>query len=143
MSSSSSSSRPGQPQRASTSTVQPPPWQAPYHKTADLGGPLVLSVEVSLLTSYLAGYPDFHPPRPGQEEDSMAEAYVKNGYTAKGIVQTDNFTVHEMIHDTWEKADQAVLRQLGDLMSEVASRRERSAPAIGSVTICLCAKVNS
>lgn len=85
------------------------------------------------LTSYRAGYPDFHPPRPGQEEDSMAEAYVKNGYTAKGIVQTDNFTVHEMIHDTWEKADQAVLRQLGDLMSEVASRRERAAPAIGSV----------
>lgn len=117
--SSSSSSRPGQPQRASTSTVQPPPWQAPYHKTADLG------------------YPDFHPPRPGQEEDSMAEAYVKNGYTAKGIVQTDNFTVHEMIHDTWEKADQAVLRQLGDLMSEVASRRERAAPAIGSSTFKL------
>lgn len=63
----------------------------------------------------------------------MAETYVKNGYTAKPIVQTDNFTVHEMIHDTWEKADQAVLRQLGDLMSEVASRRERAVPVIGSV----------
>lgn len=67
----------------------------------------------------------------------MAETYVKNGYTAKPIVQTDNFTVHEMIHDTWEKADQAVLRQLGDLMSEVATRRERAVPVIGSSTFKL------
>ena len=79
------------------------------------------------------GYPDFHPPRPGQEEDSMAQDYVKNGFISKSIVTTDNFTVHEMIHDTWEKGDQSVLRQLGDLMSDVAKRRERVAPKIGCV----------
>lgn len=127
---SSSSSRPHPAKRAETSSVKPPPWQAPYHRTADLG---MLSPLYRLLISdfVFPGYPDFHPPRPGQEEDSMAEAYVKQGYSAKAIVQTDNFTVHEMIHDTWEKLDQSVLRQLGDLMSDVAARRERALPTIG------------
>ncbi|KAG9004810.1 RNA polymerase II mediator complex subunit [Tulasnella sp. JGI-2019a] len=105
--------------RASTSTVRPPQWQAPWHRTADLG------------------YPDFHPPRPGQEEDSMADAVVKGGYVGKPIVQTDSFTVHEMIYDSWEKHDQTVVRQLGDIMSEVAARRERRIPSIGPSTFRL------
>lgn len=61
----------------------------------------------------------------------MAEAQVKNGYIAKSFVQTDSFTVHEMIYDSWEKQDQTVVRQLGDLMSEVAARRERNVLSIG------------
>ncbi|KAG8908829.1 RNA polymerase II mediator complex subunit [Tulasnella sp. 403] len=117
--SSSSSARPSTAARAATSTVQPPDWQLPWHRTADLG------------------YPDFHPPRPGQEEDSMAEAYVKQGYNAKAIVQTESFTVHEMIHETWEKGDQAVLRQLGELISEVAVKKERSVPGVGPSTFKL------
>ncbi|KAG8882040.1 RNA polymerase II mediator complex subunit [Tulasnella sp. 332] len=116
MSSASSSSRQThntKAKRASSSTVKPPQWQSPWHRAADLG------------------YPDFHPPRPGQEEDSMADTVVKNGYVGKPIVQTDSFTVHEMIYDSWEKHDQMVVRQLGDLMSEVAARRERRVPSIG------------
>lgn len=61
----------------------------------------------------------------------MADAVVKNGYVGKPIVPTDSFTVHEMIYDSWEKHDQTVVRQLGDLMSEVAARRERRLPSIG------------
>ncbi|KAG8934799.1 RNA polymerase II mediator complex subunit [Tulasnella sp. 418] len=97
-------------------TIRPPKWRAPWHKTADLG------------------YPDFLPPRPGQEEDSMAEAYVKTGFVGKPIVATDSFTVHDMIHDTWEKNGQDVLNQLGNLMTEVFARRNGMANGIGPST---------
>lgn len=61
----------------------------------------------------------------------MAEGFVKSGYVARPIVQTDNFTVHEMIHDTWEKMDQAVLRQLGELFTHISARRTAAIPSIG------------
>jgi mediator of RNA polymerase II transcription subunit 12, fungi type len=38
-----------------------------------------------------------------------------------------------MVHESWEKNNQLVLSQLGDLMSEVFVRRNRMQPSIGSV----------
>lgn len=67
----------------------------------------------------------------------MSEVVVKSGYVGKPIVQTDSFTVHEMIYDSWEKHDQAVVRQLGEIMTDVAARRERRLPSVGWITLLL------
>lgn len=58
----------------------PPAWLPTFHGSADLGI-AVFSVNNCLLTHKISlGYPGFHPPRPGHDEDVLTENSVKIGY---------------------------------------------------------------
>jgi len=66
--------------------VRPPDYIPPWHRSADLGIVVYFIALYTALIVNLTGYPDFLPPRPGQEEDSMAEPYIKTGYVGKPLV---------------------------------------------------------
>jgi len=62
----------------------PPKWLPKTHGSADLGWTNNI-VDGIQLTRY-PGYPGFHPPRPGQEEDILSEVNVKNGFVLQHLI---------------------------------------------------------
>lgn len=58
----------------------------PYHQEPPAWRPLLHPGSASL------GVPDYHPPRPGQEEDQMSDTHVKHGMQAKQIISNESFS---------------------------------------------------
>ncbi|TFK74611.1 hypothetical protein BDN72DRAFT_955610 [Pluteus cervinus] len=88
----------------------PPNWLPKAHLSADLG------------------YPGFHPPRPGQEEDLLSEANVRHGFTAPQPVNAEHFSAQSMINDSLHSED--VFSKLEELMNEVFLRKAERLPGI-------------
>ena len=63
------------------------------------------------------GYPDFYPPKPGQDEDQMTDENVKKGFNDSPFVQNEHFSAHDVIFDELKKEN--TLKNLGDFMAEV------------------------
>ncbi|KAL0956176.1 hypothetical protein HGRIS_002336 [Hohenbuehelia grisea] len=85
----------------------PPEWLPKTHKTGELG------------------YPGFHPPRPGQDEDLLTESNIKNGFTFAAPVAAETFSAQAVVD-----LSEDVLGKLEDLMNEVFTRRADRVPAI-------------
>lgn len=88
----------------------PPEWLPRAHGSADLG------------------YPGFHPPRPGQDEDILSETNVKNGFVLQHHVSAETFSAQSMINDNLHST--ATLSGLEALMNEVFLRRADRIPPI-------------
>lgn len=58
----------------------PPAWLPKTHASADLGMYTYTIHYEKLIFLRRIGYSGFHPPRPGQDEDVMSPANVKNGF---------------------------------------------------------------
>ncbi|KIK91304.1 hypothetical protein PAXRUDRAFT_830959 [Paxillus rubicundulus Ve08.2h10] len=94
----------------------PPLWIPPSHKSADVG------------------YPGFHPPHPGQDEDVLSESNVKTGFILGTYVQSELSGVTEALSQIDPKRsrvfDHAALTQLETVMGEIFTRRAENIPAI-------------
>lgn len=60
----------------------PPRWLPKIHDTADLGQNHLMHAQFEhyLTSLFSLGYVGFHPPRPGQDEDTLSESNVKSGF---------------------------------------------------------------
>ncbi|KAJ6602183.1 hypothetical protein B0H10DRAFT_2167359 [Mycena sp. CBHHK59/15] len=81
----------------------PPDWLPKAHASADLG------------------YTGFHPPRPGQDEDVLSTANVKNGFTVPAAVAVERFSAQRVVNESLRTGDS--LHQLEELMNAVFIRR--------------------
>ncbi|KAF8638047.1 hypothetical protein AX16_010679 [Volvariella volvacea WC 439] len=99
----------------------PPYWLPRAHLTADLG------------------YPGFHPPRPGQEEDVLTESNVRNGFTLNPQVQAESFSAFSLINDSLQL--ESTLEKLGELMNDVFIKRLEKVPAIPPSTFRIPTRV--
>ncbi|KAJ8455905.1 hypothetical protein ONZ45_g18844 [Pleurotus djamor] len=97
---------------------RPPPWLPKAHKHGELG------------------YPGFHPPRPGQDEDILSEQNVKNGFVADHPVSAESFNAQAII-----KIDNDALSKLEDLMNAVFARKAQQLPSIPSSTFRMPSRV--
>ncbi|KIM45096.1 hypothetical protein M413DRAFT_441761 [Hebeloma cylindrosporum] len=88
----------------------PPAWLPKVHATADLG------------------YVGFHPPRPGQDEDSLSENNVKNGFILGQPVAVEAFSAQAMINESLHSID--TLSKLERLMNDVFIHRADRIPII-------------
>lgn len=75
--------------------------------------------------SHTLGWPDVYPPKPGQIEDVLSEAAVKNGVGGRSAVSNETFSAHDMIHDRLKGTQ--VTSQLGSLFEEIVHRRKQLA----------------
>ncbi|KAF9219563.1 hypothetical protein BS17DRAFT_760662 [Gyrodon lividus] len=91
-------------------------WIPPFHKSADVG------------------YPGFHPPHPGQDEDVLSESNVKTGFLLSPYVQSEFLGATEALsqHDPKRSRvfDHAALTQLETVMGEIFARRAECIPAM-------------
>ncbi|CAA7259196.1 unnamed protein product [Cyclocybe aegerita] len=83
--------------------LHPPGWLPKIHGEADLG------------------YPGFHPPRPGQDEDVLSETNIKNGFILSQPVSVETFSAQTMINEKLHSYE--TLSKLEELMNEVFIRR--------------------
>ncbi|KAJ7078858.1 hypothetical protein B0H15DRAFT_526897 [Mycena belliarum] len=88
----------------------PPHWLPKSHTSADLG------------------YPGFHPPRPGQDEDVLTTENVRNGFTLPTFVEAEKFSAKAVIHESIRAGD--ALLKLEELMNDVFLRRAECVPPI-------------
>jgi mediator of RNA polymerase II transcription subunit 12 len=58
----------------------PPPWLPKSHRTADVGEHPRLCKHLPNHSYACLGYPGFHPPRPGQDEDVLSDKHIKDGF---------------------------------------------------------------
>ncbi|CAG8473950.1 17776_t:CDS:10 [Rhizophagus irregularis] len=70
------------------------------------------------------GFPDFYPPKSGQDEDQMTEENVKKGFIDSPFVQNEHFSAHDVIFDELKKPD--TLKNLGDFMTDVMKRKNET-----------------
>ncbi|CAG8548541.1 13525_t:CDS:10 [Dentiscutata erythropus] len=91
-------------QNLSPYKLQPPKNLSALHKT---------SVEL--------GYPDFYPPKPGQDEDLMTEQHVQQGFSGALFVDAESFSAQDMILD--EIRDPKGLGNLGEFMTDIMKRK--------------------
>ncbi|KAG2121417.1 hypothetical protein BD769DRAFT_1629455 [Suillus cothurnatus] len=105
----------------------PPPWLPKSHKSADVG------------------YPGFHPPRPGQDEDVLSDKHIKDGFllplpvpdehqSAAAIFLQQDATGGRMF-------DQNVLADLEHLMNDIFTRKADSAVTIQPSTFKIPSRV--
>lgn len=96
----------------------PPAWLPKSHKTADVG------------------YPGFHPPRPGQDEDVLSDKHIKDGFLLPLPVPDEHQSAAGIFLQQNEKGgcifDQSVLADLEHLMNDIFTRKADSAVAIQS-----------
>jgi mediator of RNA polymerase II transcription subunit 12 len=59
---------------------QPPTWLPKSHRTADVGEPRDILMKSYPIIFIHTGYPGFHPPCPGQDEDVLSDKHVKDGF---------------------------------------------------------------
>ncbi|RIA84360.1 hypothetical protein C1645_784260 [Glomus cerebriforme] len=76
------------------------------------------------------GYPDFYPPKLGQDEDQMTEENVKKGFIDSPFVQNEHFSAHDMIFD--ELKNHNTLKNLGEFMTGVMKRKNETNTFQGS-----------
>ncbi|RIB08520.1 hypothetical protein C2G38_341878 [Gigaspora rosea] len=74
-------------------------------------------------TSVELGYPDFYPPKPGQDEDLMTEENVQKGFTGALFVELklESFSAQDMMLD--EIRDPKGLENLGEFMTDIMKRK--------------------
>ncbi|TFK53918.1 hypothetical protein OE88DRAFT_1717321 [Heliocybe sulcata] len=89
--------------------LKPPEWLPKASSSADLG------------------YIGFHPPRPGQAEDILSEANIKNGFSVGPSVQAETFTSVNAVNGHLKGG---VLSELDDFMNQVFARRAESITSI-------------
>ncbi|KAF9231909.1 hypothetical protein BU15DRAFT_55624 [Melanogaster broomeanus] len=94
----------------------PPSWIPPSHKSADVG------------------YPGFHPPHPGQDEDFLSESNIKTGFLLSPYVQSELSGATEallQLDPTRNRVfDHTALTHLETIMGEIFARRAESIPAM-------------
>nr|GAT57732.1 predicted protein [Mycena chlorophos] len=100
---------------------QPPDWLPKAHASADIG------------------YPGFHPPRPGQDEDVLTGENIRNGYTIPQFVQAERFSAKDVVSETLRSGD--ALLKLQALVSEVFARRADAVPTIPPTTFRMPTRV--
>jgi len=84
----------------------PPGWLDRTHASSDLG------------------YPGFHPPRPGQEEDLLSDKYIRDGFSSASNVAAETFSALGLAKEAI--ADSSLFGQVEELAARVlARRRER------------------
>jgi len=59
---------------------QPPTWLPKTHKSADVGEPCHTTSKPYRIIFIHTGYPNFHPPCPGQDEDVLSDKHIKDGF---------------------------------------------------------------
>ncbi|KIK68882.1 hypothetical protein GYMLUDRAFT_67582 [Collybiopsis luxurians FD-317 M1] len=101
--------------------LHPPEWLPKTHSTADLG------------------YPNFHPPRPGQDEDILSETNVKEGLTLLPVIQAETYSSQTSISKDLRSIN--TIHKLEDLMNEVFARRAKQIPPIPSSTFRMPSRV--
>ncbi|GAA5899173.1 hypothetical protein JCM8208_003025 [Rhodotorula glutinis] len=139
--------------------LEPPSWRAPWilepHKDPSPNKSLgraagLLKVQSSAATAAAGDkddvdkgrtrpWPVFYPPRDGMDEDSMAEALVKSGYSAKSVVQAETFSAHQHIYDKLKTTD--VLGNLSRLVAAVHAKADESLPSYGPSTFRLPSRI--
>lgn len=80
------------------------------------------------------GFPDFYPPKPGQDEDQMTEENVKKGFNDSLFVQNEHFSAHDVIFDELKKTD--TLKNLGDFMTDIMKRKIETNTFQGYLGLC-------
>jgi mediator of RNA polymerase II transcription subunit 12 len=117
---------------------RPPLWLPKIHASGDLGKEqFILPLVFNTSHRFFLGYPGFHPPRPGQDEDVLSEANIKNGFTigysipvclnSEGIDRdsdedkAETFSAQDTIHNRFIAGD--ALPELENLMNQVFARR--------------------
>ncbi|KAG1727617.1 hypothetical protein EDB19DRAFT_1897524 [Suillus lakei] len=97
---------------------QPPPWLPKSHRTADVG------------------YPGFHPPRLGQDEDVLSDKHIKDGFLLPLPVSDEHQSAAATFLQQDAKGghmfDQSVLADLEHLMNDIFTRKADSVVAIQS-----------
>ncbi|KAF8828838.1 hypothetical protein HHX47_DHR3000082 [Lentinula edodes] len=101
--------------------LHPPEWLPKTHSSADLG------------------YPNFYPPRPGQEEDILSESNVKNGFVLPQIVLAETFSSQSSISENLHSI--STINKLEDLLNEVFARRAKQIPSVPSSTFRMPSRV--
>ncbi|PPQ98440.1 hypothetical protein CVT24_004119 [Panaeolus cyanescens] len=99
----------------------PPAWLPTFHASADLG------------------FPGFHPPRPGRDEDVLTENNVKLGYILSQSVSVETFSAQAMINEKLHSNE--TLSKLEELMNEVFIRRVDAIPTISPSTFRIPTRV--
>ncbi|KAG9305701.1 hypothetical protein G9A89_022623 [Geosiphon pyriformis] len=82
---------------------QPPRTLARLHRTSNLG------------------YPDYYPPQPGQEEDSMSESNVRQGFIYTQLLPDELATRHDTVHANLQGG--RALQNMGDFMLDLLKRK--------------------
>ncbi|CAI2174498.1 11999_t:CDS:10 [Funneliformis geosporum] len=100
-------------QRLQKYELVPPKNLAPFHR---------FSTEL--------GYPDFYPPKPGQDEDQMTEENVKRGFVDVPFVKNEFFPAHDILSE--QLRDPNILKNLGDFMTDVMRRKNETNTFQGS-----------
>ncbi|KAJ3781694.1 hypothetical protein GGU10DRAFT_98188 [Lentinula aff. detonsa] len=101
--------------------LHPPEWLPKAHNSADLG------------------YPNFHPPRPGQEEDILSESNVKNGFVLSQVVSAETWSSQPAISENLHSM--STINKLEDLMNEVLARRAKQIPSVPPSTFRMPSRV--
>ncbi|KAF5388867.1 hypothetical protein D9757_005681 [Collybiopsis confluens] len=101
--------------------LQPPEWLPKTHNTADLG------------------YPNFHPPRPGQDEDILSEVNLKNGFVMPQVIDAETYSSQSSICKDLRSLN--TIHKLEDLMNEVFVRRAKQIPPIPSSSFRMPSRV--
>lgn len=105
----------------------PPAWVPATHKVADVG------------------YPGFHPPYPGQDEDVLSDSNVKSGFTLNPYVQSEHSGAVEARSQQDSKRarffDSDTITDLETLMNEIFCRRAENIPAIPASTFKIPSRV--
>jgi mediator of RNA polymerase II transcription subunit 12, fungi type len=76
---------------------QPPTWLPAIHGAADLGAYDSHGEFVKGTESQTLGYPGFHPPKPGQDEDILSAKHVKEGFAMSNPVNVRNVAVGRLL----------------------------------------------
>ncbi|CAG8628072.1 35177_t:CDS:10, partial [Racocetra persica] len=74
-------------------------------------------------TSVELGYPDFYPPKPGQDEDQMTEENVQQGFTGAPFVVRESISAQDMMLD--DIRDPKGLENLGEFMTDIMRRKHQ------------------
>ncbi|CAG8558036.1 19105_t:CDS:2, partial [Racocetra fulgida] len=74
-------------------------------------------------TSAELGYPDFYPPKPGQDEDQMTEENVQHGFTGALFVERESISAQDMMLD--DIRDPKGLENLGEFMTDIMRRKHQ------------------
>ncbi|KAJ4468328.1 hypothetical protein J3R30DRAFT_3305964 [Lentinula aciculospora] len=105
--------------------LHPPEWLPKTHNSADLG------------------YPNFHPPCPGQEEDVLSESNLKNGFVLPQVVlvlvKAETWSSQPSITENLHSM--STIHKLEDLMNEVFARRANQIPPVPSSTFRMPSRV--
>ncbi|KAF7321446.1 Med12 domain-containing protein [Mycena kentingensis (nom. inval.)] len=98
-----------------------------------------LDLDARFYAASISAIPDFHPPRPGQDEDVLTADNVRNGYSLPQFVQAERFSAKEVVSETMRSGD--ALHKLEALINDVFARRADSVAAVPPTTFRMPTRV--